>query len=665
MTAPQVSIIIATYGREAILVQTVKALLPFVDERAELIVIDQTPRHEATTEAFIDKLAGADRIRWIREGVPNLPRARNIGAALARGEFLLYLDDDVTPVADPVAAIIDIYKQTEYDALGGMILYPGEAPTDRPSLPISAERAAERIDIQLMRYSTPVDGVRHVAGACLSVRAAVLNAVGGFSHHFDGSALGEDLQFIGRLLRSGYRTRFDPRLAIVHHVAPAGGCRDATIAEWARSHGRTTNLYYAMASSTRLAEFLGLVRQRWLPLRLPGNAPPPSAGIPRRRTALARLASVAGRTTGAVSGLVRAWKHRRHPAGDLEAATRLVAASTSELALSIVIPSYRRGAVLLQTVRELMPLMTEECELIIVDQTPREEIEDRASLDDLMRCPGIRYIHEAEPGASRARNIGIRAARGRVVLFLDDDVTPSPDLLVRHLEGYGEPRVSAVGGRIVWTSTELEAEAPFPHDANAAARWPEAPVCYHTTPFGEALHVITCNLSVRRDRLMEVGGFNEWFTGYGEDIELVARLRRAGGRVVYTPAAAVIHHAAATGGTRGRREGAYAFGRRRGEALHYSVLLAVGLRGWLAFCGRRSMRFAARLLGRRARAVAAPPGFAGPVAKRLRARRPLPMRLVSAVVYKSAQLAGVMVGASCALVRWAGDPAPPGSIRDV
>ena len=121
---------------------------------------------------------------------------------------------------------------------------------------------------------------------------------------------------------------------------------------------------------------------------------------------------------------------------------------------------------------------------------------------------GVTYLFEAEPNRARARNAGIAAATGEIVLFVDDDVVLPPYFVAAHARTHAAsifPRV--VTGPII--NVPAADVRPVPTLRNAS----NAYFC-------------TCNVSVPRSALEAVGGFDDAFDQYGwEDTELGVRLR--------------------------------------------------------------------------------------------------------------------------------------------
>ena len=157
-----------------------------------------------------------------------------------------------------------------------------------------------------------------------------------------------------------------------------------------------------------------------------------------------------------------------------------------------------------------------------------------------------RRLREPVAGLSRARNRGVAAARGEVVLFIDDDALAPRGWVAAHLAAYAhDPAVVGVGGPIAlrwpdgrpgWLAPRLEHwYSALDHGDDAVATWP--------TPHGP----YGTNMSVRRATLDEVGGFDTRLGRRGrslvssEEGDLFSRVWATGGTVAYEPATLVLH----------------------------------------------------------------------------------------------------------------------------
>lgn len=154
----------------------------------------------------------------------------------------------------------------------------------------------------------------------------------------------------------------------------------------------------------------------------------------------------------------------------------------------------------------------------------------------------IRVIGNPERNLSISRNLGIAAARGDFIAFLDDDAIAHPDWLREALYAFHDPQTGAVGGATYrFTNEEPEfvngvllqtghplAVQPFPgaHFDGRGGRW--------NTVRGN-------NCIFRADALRAVGGFDERFEYAHEEADIALRLGRAGWRVRHTPLA-IVHH---------------------------------------------------------------------------------------------------------------------------
>lgn len=218
--------------------------------------------------------------------------------------------------------------------------------------------------------------------------------------------------------------------------------------------------------------------------------------------------------------------------------------------LSIVIPTHNRAIILQRCLDALfhqvqLPAQTE---IIVVDDgsvdgTP--SVVEGAAL----RAPGpLTYLRQQAAGPAAARNRGIHAARGDIVLFLGDDIIATSDLVAQHLswhERFPDPLVGVLGF-VTW-SPEL--------DATPYMRWLESSgnqfAFEHIAALetvDPALYLYTSNVSLKRVVFEQTG---EWFDeqfrhALLEDIDLGRRLAAKGVSLRYNPAAAAVHEHAVT-----------------------------------------------------------------------------------------------------------------------
>jgi GT2 family glycosyltransferase len=148
-----------------------------------------------------------------------------------------------------------------------------------------------------------------------------------------------------------------------------------------------------------------------------------------------------------------------------------------------------------------------------------------------------------DQGLSHARNTGISAATGDLVIFLDDDAVAAPDWLARLVAQFDDPWVAAAGGRAV---PEWLGSGARPWWLPVELDW--AVGCTFKG-FGNGRryvrNVLGSNMCFRRDVLDRAGGFDARVGGSvsGDDTEACLRILAADDRyrIVYDPEAVVRH----------------------------------------------------------------------------------------------------------------------------
>lgn len=179
--------------------------------------------------------------------------------------------------------------------------------------------------------------------------------------------------------------------------------------------------------------------------------------------------------------------------------------------------------------------------IVVVDHNEQLLDRLRGAAGDTVVIP-----NSEERGLSGARNTGIRAARGEVVAFLDDDATAAPDWLEKLLAGYADKAVIGVGGWIepVWPAHRRPPALPPEFDWVVGCSYRGLPET--TSP---VRNMIGANMSLRRHVFDAIGAFPSGLGRIGtvplgcEETELCIRARRqlASSVILFEPRA-VVHH---------------------------------------------------------------------------------------------------------------------------
>ena len=135
----------------------------------------------------------------------------------------------------------------------------------------------------------------------------------------------------------------------------------------------------------------------------------------------------------------------------------------------------------------------------------------------------IRGLTVADPNRAKARNAGIMAARGSIIIFCDDDTVAPPAFVAEHLRAHKNVGPAVVSGPIINVTDPATKLAP------SARHYSRAFFC-------------TCNVSVPKTDLIAAGLFDERYDLYGwEDTDLGIRLRERGLRRIFAWPAYLYH----------------------------------------------------------------------------------------------------------------------------
>jgi 2-polyprenyl-3-methyl-5-hydroxy-6-metoxy-1,4-benzoquinol methylase len=198
--------------------------------------------------------------------------------------------------------------------------------------------------------------------------------------------------------------------------------------------------------------------------------------------------------------------------------------------LSVIIPTRDRWSTLARTLGALREQTVQGFEVVVV-------------VDGGSECPsdlGVRTIHRSHAGPGAARNAGVAASSTPLVLFLGDDMVPTPQLVAAHLGAHDrdpEPEAGVLG-HVAWHPDV---------DANRLHRWLDwsgTQFNYRGLEGGADAHwarFYSCNVSLKRQFFLDAGGFDPDFLYYYEDLDCGSRLGERGLRLRYEPDALTLH----------------------------------------------------------------------------------------------------------------------------
>jgi GT2 family glycosyltransferase len=207
---------------------------------------------------------------------------------------------------------------------------------------------------------------------------------------------------------------------------------------------------------------------------------------------------------------------------------------------SIVIPTFQRRASVLRTL-EALGQQTAPADCFEVIVSIDGSTDGTAQMVETFVAPyRLRAVTNLRRGRAAACNAGIRAAENEVVVLLDDDMEPAPDLVAAHLYAHRGSCSRGVVGAAPMVVPEGASPLVKYRARGFNGRLAQFAAMRRPLRFREAY---TGHFSIHRDVLMAAGGFDEGFTMYGhEDYELALRLVNAGVELVYSPAAVAFQH---------------------------------------------------------------------------------------------------------------------------
>jgi len=181
--------------------------------------------------------------------------------------------------------------------------------------------------------------------------------------------------------------------------------------------------------------------------------------------------------------------------------------------ISVVIPTYNRKDLLLETLQSLrtQSLPSSSFEVIVVNDGSNDGTDEMLRYFTGKAPFKLSTITQQNRGPAAARNAGIRLAKGEIVAFTDDDCLPLTDWLAEIDRAFATRSIVGLQGS---TFTDGKSITPLTHQIDNVSG-------NHSVP--------TCNAAYLREVLIKAGGFDEEFPfPHNEDADLAWRVEAIG-----------------------------------------------------------------------------------------------------------------------------------------
>ena len=310
-SCPPITVVVCTRDRTELLAGCLRALLELDYPAYEVVVVDNAPSDEGTA-----RLAADLGVRYVREDVPGLDRARNRGIRAARYEIVAFTDDDARPDPGWLREVAAAFADPEIMAVTGFVA------------PLTLHTAAQRLFA--LEYGGMSHGTRQRTfcrsemrnaqllwasaigcGANMAFRKRIFDELGGFDAALDvgtPAGGGGDVEMLHRIVVSGHAVAYHPAALVWHRHRPTMTALRRQLFDNGRSFGAYLITCFRKATVPRHAVLRFALLDwfaRWILRRLvrPG-------AFPRGLV----IAEMAGAVLSPFFYLGARWEARRRPA---------------------------------------------------------------------------------------------------------------------------------------------------------------------------------------------------------------------------------------------------------------------------------------------------------------------------------------------------------------
>lgn len=556
-SAVTLSVVVPTYNRQAILRKT---LLAFASQTAppdrfEVLVVDDGSSDD--TLRMLERFKAPFALRVFTQQHQGANAARNLAIREARGELVLLTGDDMIPEPTFVEAHITFHAEhpDELDAMLGFIDWSPEITVTPFMRFLVSPDGGHQFSFHLAQDGKADFRLFYTSNISLK-RSLLDKQPMVFDPDFTYPAY-DDTELGYRLSKQGMKIHYNAKATTNHH------------------HEMTVQ---SMAQRQRQAGRMALVLvkkhpelERIMPLGIEDVANAPNLYTEQNlQSILAALAEVEKPSLDGLKQIhangtgydVFYARHILYPlyhavlrtayglgirdamqrSNEGRKAGRAADGDRRAYAVSIVIPVWNKMELTVQCLTKLAEATKGiEYEVIVVDNHSTD-----GTAEFLRQLSGdVRIIrNEANLGFAKACNQGARAARGKYLVFLNNDTIPQQNWLAPLVQEVEEhPEVGVVGSKLLYPDGTIQhAGVVFSRDGAPYHIYQKMPADWPAVNRRREFQAVTgACLLMRRGLFEAVGGFDEKFINGFEDVDLCLKVRERGKQVIYQPRSVLFH----------------------------------------------------------------------------------------------------------------------------
>lgn len=416
-----ISVIICTRNRPSAIQHCLVSLMKLVDDKVEVIVIDNAP-DDNRTELIV---AGFKGVRYILETRKGLDIARNTGARYATHDIIAYTDDDVIIPANWIRNLNECFDDPLTMAVTGLVI-PAELKTkaqvvferdwgfNKGYLP---KKFDHRYFLDNIKSGAPVWDIG--AGANMAFRKEAFLLAGFFDERLDVGASGcsGDSEIWYRVLAEGWNCRYFPHLYVYHQHRRTMAELQNQLFNYMRGHVSSLLVqhenYGHKGNLRRIFKSFPIHYYYRIKGWLTGNSGRDNSTLLKE-----------------IKGCIAGWRYyqlnkdrKRRDIYCLPSQVLEEVVITPLTKVSVIIPCYNQGHYLKQAIDSALQQSHSNTEVIVVDDGSA----DQTAAVSHSYADRVKYIRVERVGLSAARNIGQQLSTGDFVVFLDAD-----DFLYEH-----------------------------------------------------------------------------------------------------------------------------------------------------------------------------------------------------------------------------------------